>query len=280
MQVRHGDDVIGASLEGIDLAQDLDDALFADIAAVFHERGVVCIKHQTLEPEHLLGFARRFGTPDQHFMTHYALPDHPNVMRVSNIQEDGRDIGFADAGRVWHSDGSYMQTPVAVSMLYAIEVPTENGRALGDTQFASAAAAYDGLDDALKARIEGLESVHQVAGRRASTGTGLKDRAQEQAQPEAIHPLVRTHPVTGRRYLFATQGECSGVIGMDESEGLALIDTLACEIQREAYRHVHSWEVGDLLVWDNRAVQHLATFDYHWPQHRRLMHRVTVTEGA
>ncbi len=272
------DHIIGADVFDLDLAGAIDDSVFAELEKHFYDRSVLCVRDQTLSPEALVAFAKRFGEINRNFLTHYAHPEDPDILLVSNIQEHGRDIGYADAGRVWHSDGSYMQRPVGVSMLYAIEVPEENGRVLGLTTFASAWAAYDGLSEALKAQIEDLEAVHQVAGRRKTTGTGEKDRAQHEQQPEAVHPIVRTHPYTGRKYLFVSRGECSRVHGMDEAEGLALINTLADEIPRPEYRYVHHWRVGDLLIWDNRAVQHLASFDYTWPKHRRLMHRVTVAE--
>ncbi len=278
MQVVAFDTIIGAEVFGLDLAGGLDASAFAELERHFYERSVLCVRDQTLSPEALVNFAKRFGEVSRTFLTHYAHPEHPDILLVSNIQENGRDIGYADAGRVWHSDGSYMQRPVGVSMLYAIEVPEENGQVLGRTAFASAWAAYDGLSEELKAQIEGLEAVHQVAGRRKSTGTGKQDQAQHEQQPEAIHPLVRTHPYTGRKYLFVSRGECNQVRGMDEAEGLALIDTLADEIPHPDYRYVHEWRVGDLLMWDNRAVQHLASFDYTWPKHRRLMHRVTIAE--
>ncbi len=280
MRITYSNKLIGAHISDFDAGNELNTETFAQVADVFYDRSVLCLKAQHLTPDQLLAFARHFGEPDVHFLEHYTLPGYPNIFLVSNIQENGRDIGFADAGRVWHSDGSYMQTPVGVSMLYAVEVPLEEDRALGSTQFASAWAAYDGLPETTKCRIDGLEAVHQVAGRRARTGTGLKDREQEKAQPDAVHPLVRVHPVTERRYIFVNEGECSEVFGLDDDESQALIHELATSIQQPAYRHVHDWEVGDLLVWDNQAVQHLASFDYQWPKHRRLMHRVTITEDT
>lgn len=280
MNVTYADSCIGAEITDFDVATQMSDDRFARVASVFYERSVLCLRNQHLDPTALLDFAGRFGLVDVHFLRHYTLPEFPNILQVSNIQENGRDIGFADAGRVWHSDGSYMQTPVAVSMLYAIEVPQEDGRTLGATRFASAWAAYDGLADDMRARIEPLSAIHQVAGRRKNTGTGKKDRAQESAQPEAVHPLARVHPVTGRKYIFVSRGECERVIGMEENQGLGLIDYLAGEVQRPEYGYRHEWQAGDLLLWDNQAVQHLATFDYQWPRHRRLMQRVTITEEA
>jgi taurine dioxygenase len=164
-------------------------------------------------------------------------------------------------------------------MLYAIEVPEEGGKTLGHTSFSSASAAYEGLDDAVKEQLEGLAAVHQVAGRRKTLGTSKpEDEATYEQQPQAIHPVVRVHPYTGRKYLFVNRGECQRIIGMNEVEGQALIVDLADEIPHPAYRYEHYWQVGDLLIWDNRAVQHLANFDYQWPKHRRLMHRITIAE--
>ena len=280
MNITNSSACIGAEITGFDIATQISTDAFERIASVFYERSVLCVRDQQLSPDALLNFAGRFGALDVHFLRHYTLAGYPNILQVSNIQHDGRDIGFADAGRVWHSDGSYMQTPVAVSMLYAIEVPEEGGRTLGATQFASAWAAWDGLADEMRTRIGALRAVHQVAGRRKNTGTGRKDREQEKAQPAAIHPLARTHPLSGRKYIFVSQGECERVIGMDDAEGLALIDSLATEVQRPEYRYCHQWRVGDVLIWDNQAVQHLATFDYEWPTHRRLMQRVTITEDS
>lgn len=155
MNVVESGKIIGAEVLGVDLAGPLEMSTFAELERHFYDRSVLCIRDQDLSPEALVNFAGRFGEVDRHFLSHYTHPEHANVLIISNIQENGRDIGYADAGRVWHSDGSYLQRPVGVSMLYAIEVPEENGQVLGRTQFASAWAAYDGLSDALKARIDG-----------------------------------------------------------------------------------------------------------------------------
>jgi taurine dioxygenase len=269
-------DVIGAEVHGVDLSQPLSPAGFTAIEASFHDRAVLCFRQQHLTELQFIDFARRFGEVERIFLTHYAHPRHPEIMLVSNIQENGRNIGHADAGRVWHTDMSYTARPPHVTMLYALEVPVENGVPLGDTHFASAAAAYENLPDALKARLKGLRAVHQVAGRRARTGTGQQDHALRTQQPNVVHPVVRMHPYTGRKCLYVSQGECVAIEGVATDEALALIDELATHIIQPQFRHVHTWQVHDLLMWDNCSVQHLATFDYHWPQHRRLMHRITV----
>jgi taurine dioxygenase len=271
---------IGAEIQDVDLSQRLDEPLFAEIEQAFDRYAVLCVPGQTLNELQLIAFARRFGEVERIFLSQYSHPEYPEIMYVSNIRENGRDIGHADAGRVWHTDMSYTARPPRATLLYALEVPTQNGVALGETQFASAAAAYDSLSADEKARIEGLRAVHQVAGRRAKTGTGQHDQAQRREQPAVVHPVARTHPRTGRKCLYVSKGECEAIEGMAQGEALALVERLADRIVEERFCHTHHWRVGDVLLWDNCAVQHLATFNYEWPRHRRLMQRITVGGGV
>src|SRR5688572_5177132 len=198
-------DVIGAEIRDVDLAQPLADGDFARVEAAFNAHAVVSFPGQFLDEEQLLAFARRFGEVERNFLTQYAHPRHPGILFVSNIKENGRDIGHADAGRVWHTDMSFTARPPRATLLYALEVPVEDGVALGETHYASAAAAYDSLSADEKARLAGLRAVHQVAGRRARTGTGQHDQAQRRDQPAVVHPLVRTHPRTGRKCLYVSK---------------------------------------------------------------------------
>ena len=276
MEIAPSGDVIGAEIEGVDLAQPLSEADFARIEAAFDRHAVICFRDQKLSEPKLIEFARRFGEVERIFLTHYAHPEYPEIMLVSNIQENGRDIGHADAGRVWHTDMSYTAKPPRATMLYALEVPVDNGRVLGDTLFSSAADAHDSLPAEQRERIAKLRAIHQVAGRRARTGTGQEDQALRYQQPAVVHPVVRTHPRTGRKCLYVSKGECEGIEGMPKDEALALIDALADRTVDPRFRYTHRWRAGDLLMWDNCAVQHLASHDYEWPRHRRLMHRITV----
>ena len=280
MQITPSQNVIGAEITDVNLGQNLSAAEFGRIEDAFNRHSVVCFPQQQLDEPQLVAFARRFGEVEKIFLTHYAHPKYPEIMFVSNIKKDGRDIGHADAGSVWHTDMSYTARPPRATLLYALEVPMENGVALGDTQFSSAADAYDSLSDAMKQKIAGLRAIHQVAGRRARTGTGQQDQALRREQPAVVHPVARTHPYTGRKCLYVSKGECEGIEGMPTDEALKLIDELAERTVEPRFRHTHHWRVRDVLMWDNCAVQHLASFDYKWPQHRRLMHRVTVGGSA
>ena len=276
MQIVPSQDVIGATIEGVDLAEPPSEETFARIEAAFNKHAVLCFPKQKLDEPQLIAFARRFGEVEKIFLTHYAHPKYPEIMYVSNIKENGRDIGHADAGRVWHTDMSYTARPPRATILYALEVPFEDGVALGDTLFSSAADAHDSLPPETQARISKLRAIHQVAGRRARTGTGQDDQALRYQQPAVVHPVVRTHPYTGRKCLYVSKGECEGIEGMPQDEALALIDELAEHTIDPRFRHVHRWQLHDVLMWDNCSVQHLASLDYEWPRHRRMMHRVTV----
>ena len=241
---------------------------------------MLCIRDQALTPAEYIAFASRFGAVQRQFMTHYAHPQHEDILLVSNIQENGQNIGHADAGRVWHTDMSYVAAPPRATLLYAQEVPEEDGNALGATQFASAAAAYDGLDAETKTLIDGRTAVHRVSGRRKSTGTGKQDDPLRSKQPDVVHPVARTNPYSGQKAIYVSEGECVSISGMPDTNAVALVEKLAAEIQRPDYRYVREWRQGDVLIWDNGAVQHLATFDYEWPQHRRLMWRITAGGGG
>lgn len=270
------DAAIGAECRDIDLSQPLDAETFEALESVFNERSVLCIRGQDLTEAQYVDFARRFGVIKKIFLADFALPDHPEIMLVSNIKKDGRDIGHADAGSVWHSDMSYTAYPPRATALYAVEVPARDGVFLGATNFASASDAYESLPSDMKERIDGLTVVHDVFGRRAKTGTHKQQDENRRKQPNVRHPLVRVHPHTGRKCLYVSPGECIGIVGMDDAEALPLIDELAALIPQDRFRFKHEWQPGDVLIWDNCAVQHLATFDYRWPEERRLMWRITV----
>lgn len=272
---------LGAEIIGIDLSQDMTDATFEHIAQAYAEYGVIFFRNQHLTPAQQLAWTRRFGGIDPSPHTPYCLPGYPDILLVSNIKADGRNIGLADAGLTWHTDMSWCAVPPRGSILYAIEVPERDGQVLGDTIFASAAAAYDALPQAMQERLGGLQAVHQYAAKHAYRAkVSISDRHDMTATPQSpypdvVHPVVRTHPITGRKCLYVVRGECTGIVGIPDDEALPLLAELAeCIVQPELQYH-HTWCVGDLLMWDNCLVQHIAIKDYDLPL-RRLMHRTTI----
>ena len=261
-----------------DLAQDIDEATFREIERAFHDNIVVVFRRQNLSNERHIEFSRRFGELEIHIVEKYLLPGFPEILLISNIRDDrGEHIGLADAGFTWHSDTSYRHRPSRCSLLYAKEVPQRDGRPLGDTVFANAIAAYEALPERMKQRLAGLKAIHRYSARRRVTDSPRPKLTQEQLDetPDIAHPIVRTHPYTGRRSLYVTAGECIGIEGMPDAEAIDLIAELDTHCVRPEFLYRHKWRVGDLLMWDNTSSMHLAICDYALPE-RRLMHRTTV----
>ena len=282
LMVRQSGAACGAEIV-LDLSRDLDDAAFRALEAAFHDNIVVVFRGQQLSNEQHIAFSRRLGELEIHIVKKYLLPGYPEILLISNIRDDrGEHIGLADAGFTWHTDTSYRRRPSRCSLLYAKEVPhKDDGRPLGDTVFANAIAAYEALPEAMKRRLAGRYAVHRYAARRrvADSPRPKLTAAQLAETPDIAHPIVRTHPYTGRKALYVTAGECVGIVGMPEDEALDLIDALDRHCVRPEFLYRHSWRVGDLLMWDNATAMHLAICDYALPQ-RRLMHRTTVIGGV
>jgi len=267
---------VGAEIRGVDLSQGIDDPTFAEIDAALSAHAVIFLRDQRITPQQQVDFSRRFGEIEINAFSKYALKENPAVLVVSNIKENGKDIGYADAGSHWHTDMSYTKTPPRLTMLYAVEVPQRDGTPLGDTWFASAVAAYDDLPDAMKRTIEGKRAIHRFAAKERGVKKPVALTPEQIAKnPDVIHPVVRRHPVTGTKALYLRKGECIGIEGMSDEDALPLIEKLSDLIVSDKYIYRHSWKVGDLLMWDNALVQHWAPRDYEWPD-RRMMLRTTV----
>jgi taurine dioxygenase len=267
----------GAEID-FDLAQNIDDATFHEIERAFHDNIVVVFRNQYLSNERHIEFSRLFGELEIHIIKKYLLPDFPEILLISNIRDDrGEHIGLADAGFTWHSDTSYRRRPSRCSLLYAKEVPQRDDRPLGDTVFANTIAAYEVLPEEMKRRLAGLRAIHRYSDRRrvADSPRPKLTRKQLDETPDVAHPIVRTHPYTGRKSLYVTAGECIGIENMPDDEAVDLIAELDAHCVRPEFLYRHKWRVGDLLMWDNTSAMHLAICDYALPE-RRLMHRTTV----
>jgi taurine dioxygenase len=275
--VRKSGAACGAEI-ACDLAQHIDEATFREIERAFHDNIVVVFRRQTLSNERHIEFSRRFGELEIHIVKKYLLPDYPEILLISNIRdESGEHIGLADAGFTWHSDTSYRRRPSRCSLLYAKEVPQRGGQPLGDTVFANAIAAYEALPENMKQRLAGLKAIHRYSARRRVADSPRPKLTQTQLEetPDIAHPIVRTHPYTGRKSLYVTAGECIGIENMPDDEAVDLIAELDTHCVRPEFLYRHKWQVGDLLMWDNTSSMHLAICDYALPE-RRLMHRTTV----
>lgn len=272
----------GAEIRGVDLAQPLSDAAFGEIEHAFHKHMVIFFRDQHLTPEQQIGFSRRFGPLEIHVLKQYLLPGYPEVLRLSNAKDErGEFIGLPDGGQTWHTDTSYRAKPSRASVLYSLEIPhDETGRPLGDTLWSNTAAAYDALPDAMKRRLDGLKAIHYYGKRARVVNSPRAQLTSEQraATPEVHHPVVRTHPYTGRKALYVFEGECVGITGMPEMEALALIKELHEHCLQPQFIYRHRWAVGDVVMWDNCQSLHFAVADYELPR-RRLLHRTTIEGG-
>jgi taurine dioxygenase len=281
IQVKPSGSALGAAIVGADLTQPLDDATFAQIRAAFYQHEVLYFRGQALSDEDQIRFSARFGELRKLKLASQAHVDHPEIFVVSNIKKDGKHIGSYDAGSLWHTDGAYLAKPHAISALRALEVPAQNGRTLGDTNFASTSAAYDALPQAMKKRLEGLQAVQSFVQHLTKTGgAGVKKDiyATVKADSEVIHPLVRVHPVNGRRCLYVTEGYTARIVGLPEDESRDLIMELTAQCVKPEFTYLHNWQQHDLVMWDDCSTQHKATFDYP-ASLPRLMHRTTVIGG-
>ncbi|MEA1674733.1 TauD/TfdA family dioxygenase [Nitrospirillum sp. BR 11163] len=276
-EIRDIPGVLGAEVIGLDLSQPLPESDFLRIRRALAERQVVVVRGQgDLTPEQHIAFSRRFGPLEIHIQHHFHLPGHPEILVVSNVMENGKPIGLADAGRYWHSDLSYMALPSLGSLLHAREIP----EGAGDTLFASLAAAYEALPEETQRRLQTLTAEHGYAARnraqQAVTGAlrpGLTAE-QEAKVPPVIHPVVRVHPETGRRSLFISEGFTSRIVELPEEESRALLAELFAHSIQDRFIYRHRWRPDDLVIWDNRQGIHLATGVP--PDVRRTLYRTTV----
>ena len=277
IEVIQTDAPVGAEIRGVDLSQSLGDNIFGAVEDAYNEHGVIFFRNQSITPEGLLAFTKRLGDLQFNvFGEDHGLDGHPGVVLISNIEEDGRDIGVKRAGMRWHSDMCYTANPPRGTILCAREIPRQDGLTLGDTCFAATNAAYDDLPNAMKDRLAGRRAEFDFAGRKRAQ---VITQDQRERFPPVTHPIVRTHPHTGRKCLYVMRDDCTGIEGIEEDEGRRLIEALADHIIRPEYIYRHQWQEGDVLIWDNCTVQHLAIQDYDLP-HRRLMHRTTFAAEA
>ena len=274
---------IGAEVTDIDLACITDDQCHHAIQEALSRHGVLVIRNQTLDEATLVEFTRCFGDVHLYPFGDHVHPDNPNILIVSNILDDsGKPIGLVDAGVTWHSDGSYEKEPPRGSVLYAREIPCDDaGNSLGDTLFSSTGAAYDDLPSEIKKKLAGRTTTHSFEGKqnlRIKQGKFKrepKSKVTLKQVPPVEHPIVCTHDQSGRKCLYVIAGECQGISGLPEDEATSLLDDLAERCTRPEYIYRHRWQEGDVVIWDNCLVQHLAIQDYALPQ-RRLLWRTTI----
>src|SRR6266568_9125436 len=265
---------LGAEVRGVDL-KNLDASQFAALLRAWHDHQVILVRGQTLTDQDLITFSRRFGdldwAPVQETGRRF-VEGLPEIYIVSNVTVNGQPIGSLGAGEaVWHTDMSYLEDPPKASMLYALEVPPAGG----NTSFCSMYAVYDALPLELKQRVADLKIKHD--GTYNSGGflrQGIAATDDPRTSPGAVHPLVCTHPETGRQMLYLGRRRNAYLMGLELAESEALLDELWGFVDRPEFKWEHVWQVGDLVLWDNRCTMHRRDpFD---ASARRIMHRTQI----
>jgi taurine dioxygenase len=267
-----------AEVDGISLADDHDASTIGALNDAILAHSILVFRDQKMSNDEHLRFSRKFGPSEIHTVSQYLLPDYPEIIVLANRGENGTKP-IANGGAYWHSDITYKTKPPMGSILYGIEVPPEGG----DTLYCDMYSAYDGLDEAMKSRLDGMKATHSYlerfkesrAGDRAHQEENFELSDEQKAEvPVVAHPIARTHPQSGRKALYINAGFTRGVVDMDESEGRALLDELSAHASQDRFIYRHKWRARDVVFWDNRCTMHRAT-EYD-ATYDRLMHRTTI----
>ena len=273
--------ILGATIDGIDLAEPLaPDALKAILRAL-GQHGVLCFPRQRLGTAAFARFGAMLGDLEINVANQFHEPDHPEVMILSNKTRDGRPVGLGDAGQGWHTDMSYSTDVALANVLHAIEVPVRGGRALGDTQFRNMHAAYDDLAPDIARRLQGRTATHDflkfwdLMRSRPGSNRGPLTPEQRAKRPPVKQPILRTHLISGRTILYCNPGYAMWIDDMPEQESAELLELLFAHQAQDKYLYAHSWREGDVLIWDNIGTVHNAVADYT-AEEPRYMRRVQV----
>jgi len=273
---------LGATVAGVDLNEPIDDRTFADILRALGRYGVLRFPNQALDPARQMAFSARFGSLEINVAGAFQEPGYPEIMILSNMTEpNGRPIGARDAGQDWHTDMSYSETIAFANVLYALKVPRRDGQPLGGTEFANMHAAYDGLPDDLKTRLDGMTVLHDfnkfwdMMLKRPGTWRQPLTQEQRDRKPPVSHPIFLTHPITGKQVLYANPGYAMRINELPERESDDILAFLFDHQLQEKYRYVHRWCEGDVLLWDDIGTLHNAHADYG-PDEHRLIKRCQV----
>lgn len=282
MNVIPSGEALGASVEGLDLARALAPAELDDLLKALGKHGVLRFPRQALTGRQLADFSRQLGELEVHVSSAgYQEPGVPEVMILSNIVENGRPIGLADAGQEWHTDMSYSRMIAFANVLYGIKIPKRNGVALGATQFSNMQAAYADLPEDVKRKLEGKSVLHdfnkfwEMMRREKGSKRPPLTEAQRKAKPPVSHPIFLRHPLTGQRVLYCNPGYAMRINELPEKESDEMLAYLFRHQLQPKYIYTSRWEEGDVLVWEDVGTIHNAVADYG-PDEHRLVKRCQV----
>lgn len=262
----------GTEILEVDVARAEEETLDA-VVATFERSGAMLLRNQDMTPAQLMNFVKRFGEPELHTQTQFTLAGYPHIYVLSNKLVDGKPIGSHNDGVGWHTDYSYKEKPVKCTMLYAVEVPAEGA----DTMLADQCAAYDALPEEKKRALAPviLHHSYQYFMETRQYGRKLLSEKMKAENPDVFHPLIRTHPADGRKALWVSTGTVKDIVGMPHEAAMTLIDELVDFVTQDRFVFRHKWQVGDILMWDNRCTLHTGSL-FDDQKYTRLMHRLWV----
>lgn len=261
-------EALGAEIIGVDVSEDISDALFAQILDIWHAHSVILFRNQNLDEEAQVRFASRFGELGRVNNNHNGRSRLPGVMYISNVREDGKLVGALPDGEMFfHSDQCYIERPSMGTMLYSMEVPKQGG----NTLFANMYKAYETLPQAIKDKIDGLKALNVYDYDNNATQRGSEPR---EGVPSFMHPMVRVHPATGRRALYVNRLMTHHIEGLPREESEQLLEMLFDHQEQRQFVYEHVWKPNELLLWDNRCTLH-ARSDFDASE-RRMMRRVAI----
>ena len=264
----------GGEISGLDVREIGLSIKIDAVRQALHKYQVLCFRNQSLTADDLVKFTKEFGNLLPHVLQQFSLEENPNIYVLSNIVENGRPLGNKREGFGWHTDLTYMTRPPSYTILYGLEVPKEGG----DTLYASLYSAWDTLEENVKNKLRGIETIHSYShlyGKRS--GVEPLTKTQKELTPNVLQPTVRIHPHTGREGMYLNIGDCIGIKGLrvDESHKIMTLIEELYNYTINNFFYTHKWHVRDLLIWDNRGLLHTAT-DYDTNKYRRLIWRTSV----
>lgn len=269
-EIRPLTETFGAEIRGIDLARDTGEDALAEVKRLWAEHQLLLFRDQALSEENLVTFSKGLGRLEIHVREEFLSPEHPEVLMISNIKRDGKPIGILSDTEVgWHYDQIYLPRPATGSLLYSVQLPEEGGA----TSFADMIAAYEALPQDVKDKLEGKRAVQSYEAFNAQYSVPTNDKQKKRTQ-DIDHPIVRTHPISGRKALYLCPGMTTQILGMDKAESDDMLAFLFEWTVRPQFVYSHEWTLGDALLWDNASTMHRR--EPFNQDEERLMKRTTI----
>ena len=266
-------DLMGAEITGLDLSNPISEKIRDKLLKAITHHLVVCIKNQKLSPSKLVDVSKLFGKPKQYFVKDETVDNIPEVIVVSNRTRENKPKVYASH---WHTDDSYRKEPATLTFIYPDILPVNGG---GGTDFINCYLVYDDLPKKLKNKIADVQAVHKWQSRRNVSEVVKLTKEQEKETPPVEHPLIRTHPMSNKKSIYINPNRIDHISGLNEFDGDKLLDEIYEFSFQDKYKYSHSYEKGDLVIWDNRCTMHKANSDYD-VSNLRIMHRVMLEGEA